>query len=226
MAIFHYAEEVEDNRIRWPRVAGLSVALIVHVVMFSMLMLPPRADSKLLDDDDPTLDVVFIEPPPPPPPEPPEPPPPPPEDEPPPEEPPPEIIPDLPPPPAPPPPVISAPVTEASFAAPVAPPAPPGPPPPPDVGASLGADYQNRRGLRYPPQALRRREEGTVTLRVYVDANGDPETVELQRSSGSRNLDQAAIRAVRTWKFRPGMQDGRPVGGWVVVPIQFRLTDA
>lgn len=227
MAIFHYSEEFEDTRIRWPRVAGLSVAFIVHVVMFAMLMLPPRADQSLLGDDDPTLDVVFMEPPPPPPPEPPEPPPPPPEDEPPPpDEPPPEVPPELPPAPPPPAPIATAPVTEASIAVPAAPPAPPAPPPPPDVGAALGADYQNRRGLRYPPQALRRREEGTVTLRVYVDANGDPEIVELQRTSGSRNLDQAAIRAVRTWKFRPGMQGGRPVGGWVVVPIQFRLTDA
>ncbi|MFB9067608.1 energy transducer TonB [Pseudofulvimonas gallinarii] len=226
MAIYEYHEEIEDNRVRWPRVAGLSVAFIVHVVMFSMLLLPPRAGDPDKGDNDDMVEVVFMEPPPPPPPPPPEPPPPPPE-EPPPEEPPPEPPPELPPmaPPPEPAPIPSAPPSEMAIPVAAAPPAPPGPPPAPDTGASVGADYRNRKGLRYPPQAMRRGEEGTVTLRVYVDVNGDPERVEMQRSSGSRFLDQAAQRAVRTWKFRPGTKDGRPVGGWVVVPIQFRLSD-
>lgn len=121
-------------------------------------------------------------------------------------------------------PILTAPESSMAYQAPVTPPAPPGPPPAPDTGASVGADYHNRRGLRYPPQAARRREEGTVTLRVYVSAEGDAEQVEIQRSSGSRHLDQAALRAVRTWKFRPGVRNGQPVGGWVVVPIDFKLT--
>jgi protein TonB len=121
--------------------------------------------------------------------------------------------------------VLNAPPSEMAYQVPAAPPAPPGPPPAPDASASLGADYRNRKGLRYPPQAMRRREEGTVTLRVYVTPSGDPDQIEVQKGSGSRNLDQAALRAVRTWKFRPGTKDGQPVGGWVIVPIQFRLTD-
>lgn len=224
MAIYnYYEEEAPDNRVRWPRVAGLSVALIVHVVMFGMLLLPPTADAPSATQDELLTDVVFIEPPPPPPPPPPEPPPPPPPDEPPP--PPPEQPPpDIPPPPPEPVAIPTAPPSEMAIPAPVAPPAPPAPPPAPDVGASVGADYQNRRGLRYPPQAAQRREEGTVTIRVYVNASGDPEKVELQKSSGSRHLDQAALRAVRTWKFRPGTKDGQPTGGWVVVPIDFKLS--
>lgn len=122
-------------------------------------------------------------------------------------------------------PLPNAPPSEMAVPVQAAPPAPPGPPPAPDAGPSVGADYRNRKGLRYPPQALRRREEGTVTLRVYVTPDGNPEQVEMQRSSGSRNLDSAAMRAVRQWKFRPGTKDGRPVGGWVIVPIQFRLSD-
>ena len=75
MAIYHYQEEIQDDRIRWPRVAGLSVALIVHVVMFSMLLLPPSLDAPEGEIDDDMVEVVFMEPPPPPPPPPPEPPP-------------------------------------------------------------------------------------------------------------------------------------------------------
>ena len=41
--------------------------------------------------------------------------------------------------------------------------------------------------------------------------------------SGSRLLDQEAMRAVRGWKFRPATQNGRPAAGWVIVPIDFRL---
>ena len=79
---------------------------------------------------------------------------------------------------------------------------------------------------RYPPQALRRREEGEVILRVLVDVNGDPSTIEVEKTSRSRLLDRAAMDAVKNWKFNPGLKNGQPVAGWVLVPISFRLSDA
>ena len=73
---------------------------------------------------------------------------------------------------------------------------------------------------------MRRREEGEVILRVLVDVNGDPTQIEVEKSSRSRLLDRAAIDAVRNWKFNPGLKNGQPVAGWVLVPISFKLTDA
>ncbi|HLM54425.1 MAG TPA: TonB family protein [Pseudoxanthomonas sp.] len=76
---------------------------------------------------------------------------------------------------------------------------------------------------RYPPAALRRGEGGTVLVRVEVDVRGMPAGVALVRQSGSRDLDRAAMEAVRQWRFRPGQRDGRPVAGNLVVPIDFTV---
>lgn len=76
-------------------------------------------------------------------------------------------------------------------------------------------------GPTYPARALRRGESGEVLLRIHVDARGVPDRVEVAASSGSRDLDRAAQRAVQRWRFRPAMRDGTPVAGVVTVPINF-----
>lgn len=73
----------------------------------------------------------------------------------------------------------------------------------------------------YPARALRRGDSGEVLLRVHVDARGVPAQIEIAASSGSRDLDRAAQRAVRRWRFRPAMRDGSPTAGVVTVPINF-----
>lgn len=74
---------------------------------------------------------------------------------------------------------------------------------------------------RYPPAALRRRESGTVMVRVEVGPDGVPTSTSLVQGSGSRDLDRAALDAVRRWRFRPAQVDGRPTVGSAVVPISF-----
>ncbi|BCX19273.1 MAG: hypothetical protein KatS3mg117_2955 [Geminicoccaceae bacterium] len=78
---------------------------------------------------------------------------------------------------------------------------------------------------RYPTVARRRGIEGTVTLEVKVSASGLAEQVALARSSGSALLDEAALEAVRRWRFRPARRGGEPVPGVVTVPITFRLLE-
>jgi protein TonB len=75
----------------------------------------------------------------------------------------------------------------------------------------------------YPAQALRNNESGTVHLRITVGEDGKPNEVVVERSSRSRALDQAAVRAARKWKFRPAQRDGRAVEGTLAVPITFTL---
>jgi len=62
-----------------------------------------------------------------------------------------------------------------------------------------------------------------VVLRVHVGTDGEPEGIDLVTGSGSRSLDRAAVEAVRRWRFEPAMRDGRPVEGFVQVPITFDL---
>ena len=97
---------------------------------------------------------------------------------------------------------------------------------PPSVTAPVfNADYLRNPPPPYPPQSRRRGEQGKVELRVYVSAEGLAETVEVQSSSGSTRLDDAALEAVRAWRFVPARQGNTAVAAWVVVPILFKLGD-
>ena len=93
----------------------------------------------------------------------------------------------------------------------------------PLAGAQL--QYQ-RPPPTYPIQSLRNHEQGTVLLRVEVDSHGQPVAVGVERSSGSRNLDQAARQQVlRHWRFEPAQRDGVAVPAIGLVPVQFSLPD-
>ena len=75
----------------------------------------------------------------------------------------------------------------------------------------------------YPVEAYRRREEGTVLVGATVGADGRPADVAVVRRSGSRELDQAAVDAVRQWHFEPAVRGGREVAAEVQVPVTFRI---
>lgn len=75
----------------------------------------------------------------------------------------------------------------------------------------------------YPRMSQRLNEQGTVTVRVLVRRDGTAGTVEVKSSSGYPRLDQAAIEAVRTWRFNPATMDGKPIDEWYIVPIPFKL---
>ncbi|AAM40888.1 energy transducer TonB [Xanthomonas campestris pv. campestris] len=75
---------------------------------------------------------------------------------------------------------------------------------------------------RYPAAALRRGDAGDVVVRVDVDAAGNPGGVALVQRSGSRDLDRAAMEAVRRWRFHPAQRGGQPVAGSIDIPFEFK----
>lgn len=108
--------------------------------------------------------------------------------------------------------------------APVAAPAPPAPPAPaPVTPASASAAYLKNPAPEYPALAHRRGWEGTVLLRVQVLASGAPGQIQVQKSSGRQQLDDAALAAVKRWRFVPAKQGNVAQEGWVSVPIDFRI---
>lgn len=56
---------------------------------------------------------------------------------------------------------------------------------------------------KYPKRARKMGWEGTVVLAFSVDADGNVYDIQVVRSSGYPDLDQAAIAALRQWKFAP-----------------------
>lgn len=103
---------------------------------------------------------------------------------------------------------------------------PSGPPGPPAVvQPSSHASYLGNPKPNYPDVSRRFGEEGTVRLRVLVGADGRAHEVNVERSSGYRRLDKAALDAVRRWRFVPGTRGGVPEAMWYIVPIEFVLKD-
>jgi protein TonB len=95
-----------------------------------------------------------------------------------------------------------------------------------DVAATrpvVNAGYLRNPSPPYPLVARRNGEQGTVILRVRVTREGMPASVDIEKTSRSSHLDDAALEAVRTWRFVPARQDGRPVEAWVLVPVVFKL---
>jgi protein TonB len=73
----------------------------------------------------------------------------------------------------------------------------------------------------YPRESQRRREHGTVVLRVLVDTLGRPAQIQIERSSGHELLDSAARDAVAKFLFRPYEVDGIARPAQVLIPIGF-----
>ena len=72
----------------------------------------------------------------------------------------------------------------------------------------------------YPPLALRARIGGVVILRVLVGETGTPLDITLVNDVGG-GLSEAAVSAVRRWKFEPARKNGIAVRAWTTIPIPF-----
>lgn len=88
---------------------------------------------------------------------------------------------------------------------------------------NFNAAYLNNPAPTYPSVSRRLGEQGLVLLQVQVTANGTAESVELQTGSGSTRLDQAALEAVKKWRFVPAKRGEQSVYSSVVVPVRFSL---
>lgn len=76
---------------------------------------------------------------------------------------------------------------------------------------------------KYPELARKAGIEGRVFVKVLVDTLGNVVSAEVVRSTNPV-FDEAALKAARQCKFKPGYQRDRPVRVWMVIPFHFKLT--
>jgi len=74
----------------------------------------------------------------------------------------------------------------------------------------------------YTQQAQDAKLQGTVTLVVVVDSDGKANNITLRRALGL-GLDEKAIEAVRQWRFKPALKDGKLIAAYATIMVEFRL---
>jgi protein TonB len=93
------------------------------------------------------------------------------------------------------------------------------------IRSAVLADADGCAKPQYPANAARNGDTGTVTLALLVGADGKVSSSRVQRSSGHRELDKAAVNALSLCKFKPAMNGGVPEAGWAQIAYVWKLED-
>lgn len=93
----------------------------------------------------------------------------------------------------------------------------------PPVRTSAVVDANACEKPSYPAAAVRAGETGIVRLAFLIDVNGTAVESRIERSSGSRRLDEAARGGLALCKFKPATVDGKPVREWKQIEYEWKL---
>lgn len=82
--------------------------------------------------------------------------------------------------------------------------------------------------FRYPPSLYSRKVQANVTLRVFIDQEGQivAESTHVAESSGHPPMDSAAVRGSSELKFIPAKTRGEAVPVSILFPVYFRHPEA
>jgi TonB family protein len=95
----------------------------------------------------------------------------------------------------------------------------------PDIAPVM---LNNELPFRYPPALYAQRVQGNVTLRIYINADGEivADSTRVAETSGFNALDSAAMKGSRELRFEPAKTQGQPVPVSILLPVYFRHPDA
>lgn len=112
-----------------------------------------------------------------------------------------------------------------------------------NVAPSENITYRSMRPPVYPPVAVKSGVGASVVLKVLIDTQGQAKSADIEKLAligeakplpDGTVVDRAALRenfaavskaAAMSWKYNPGMKDGRPFAGYALIPIDFSLHD-
>jgi protein TonB len=75
----------------------------------------------------------------------------------------------------------------------------------------------------YPKASLMNEEQGVTSMSFQVNADGSVADSKLEKSSGFKGLDKAALKGLAACKFKPGTKDGAPAQTWTKVDYAWKL---
>jgi protein TonB len=78
---------------------------------------------------------------------------------------------------------------------------------------------------RYPELARRAKVQGQVILQAVVHKDGTVGEVTVLKTPGAKlGFDEAAMQAVKQWRYKPGLQNGKPVDVYFTIIVDFYLS--
>jgi protein TonB len=104
----------------------------------------------------------------------------------------------------------------------------------PGSGGNIGGGVYQVGGSVRPPiaiytpdpefseEARKAKFSGNVVVSLIVDASGNPKNVHVLRGVGM-GLDEKAVEAVQQYKFKPALQNGKPVAVYLNVDVNFQI---
>jgi len=106
--------------------------------------------------------------------------------------------------------------------------APPPPPPPPQAPVRVGGDIKEPKKIKdakpvYPPLAQTAKISGIVIIEAIIAKDGSIRDAKILR--GMPMLNDAALEAVRQWRYTPTTLNGVPVEVVMTVTVNFTLNE-
>jgi protein TonB len=102
----------------------------------------------------------------------------------------------------------------------------PTPQPVPDpVRVEARLDPRSELQPPYPASEQRAENEGSVTVRITIGADGRVKQVEKVKATSDAFFKATEQQALRHWRYKPATLDGRPVESRTSVTVRFRLDD-
>jgi len=92
------------------------------------------------------------------------------------------------------------------------------------VAAEVPASFDPKNcKVDYPKASLMNEEQGTTSMSFLISADGSVSESKLEKSSGFKGLDKAAIKSLSACKFKPGSKDGAAAQTWTKVDYAWKL---
>ncbi len=92
------------------------------------------------------------------------------------------------------------------------------------IAAEVPASFDPKNcKVDYPKASLMNEEQGTTSMSFLIGADGSVSESKLEKSSGFKGLDKAAIKSLSACKFKPGSKDGAPAQTWTKVDYAWKL---
>ncbi len=88
----------------------------------------------------------------------------------------------------------------------------------------IGSNSVYGEKINYPKLAIQAGLDGNVIARIFINSNGDVDTVYIDKSAGGV-FDELVEKALKDIKFRPVLQNGKAVKAQFTVNFQFQIKD-